>query len=368
MAAQPIRILHIVHALGYGGMESRIARLARGLPRPAHAVSVLSLKAPTTGALELPPGTAHEIFPVPPGLHPKILLGLAAAVRRGKYDVVHTHNWSSMFYGILAGRLARVPLVLHGEHGLNRDDLGGIPWKRLWAQRVLARLAHHLVPVNKVIAAHVKAHWKLADKDMTVIPNGVDLKRFAPVPRPAGEAFTLGMIGRLDDVKDIGCALGALAMLDKGVRLILVGDGPKADALAAEARTLGVADRVEFAGSRADVEAWYPRFDAYLNTSVYEGMCNTLLEGMACGLPLIASRVPGNAAWLREGENALFFPPGDANALAGRIRELRADPAGRAAMGARNRARAEAEYDNAGFLDAYAGLYARLLAGRRRVS
>lgn len=384
MADGPVRILHIVHALGIGGMESRIARLARGLPRDRFRVSILSLKAaPASAALELPEGVEHRLHPMPPGLHPRRLLGLAAAVRAGAYDIVHTHNWSSMFYGIAAGRLAGVPLVIHGEHGLNREDLAGIPFKRLWAQRILARLAHHIVPVNGVIAAHVRRAWKLDGRRMTVIPNGVDLARFRPAApaaqssgagrRGSGVSLALGMVGRLDDVKDIGCALRALkALRDRGqgesVRLILVGGGPKQGDLEAEAARLGVAGQVEFAGPRMDVEAWYPRFDLYLNTSVYEGMSNTLLEAMAAGLPLIASRVPGNADWLREGENARFFRPGDAEDLADAIAALGGDAAARASMAAANRKRAESEFDNRGFLAAYADLYARLRAGGRAKS
>ncbi|HKP97241.1 MAG TPA: glycosyltransferase family 4 protein [Fibrobacteria bacterium] len=372
MAMPRIRILHIVHSLGYGGMESRIARLARGLPRETHEVEVLSFKAASTGKLELAAGVPHRLFPIPSGLHPLLLLRLALAVRRGGYDIVHTHNWSSMFYGVAAAALARGPVVVHGEHGLNRSDLSGIPWKRLAAQRVLARIADWIVPVNGVIAAHVRKAWRLDDSRMTVIPNGVDLERFAPAPPgPAPEGFALGMVGRLDDVKDIGCALRAVRLLidqgkGEGLRLILVGEGPMRERLGALAAETGVADRVEFAGARSDVEAWYPRFHLYLNTSVYEGMCNTLLEAMACGLPLVASRVPGNAAWLKETENGLFFEAGDARGLAGCIEALRADPHARGAMGRRNRLRAETEFDNRRFIEAYAGLYARLLANRDR--
>lgn len=380
MGDGPVRILHIVHALGIGGMESRIARLAHGLPRDRFRVSLLSLKTPSTGALKLPEGVDHRLHPMPPGLHPRRLLGLAAAVRSGAYDIVHTHNWSSMFYGIAAGRLAGVPLVIHGEHGLNREDLDGIPFKRLWAQRVLARLIDHIVPVNEVIAAHVRKAWKLDGRGMTVIPNGVDLARFRPLPSRArtsdpdpGASLTLGMVGRLDDVKDIGCALRAVKLLldrgqGEGLRLVLVGSGPKQADLEAETGRLGLSGLVEFAGARTDVENWYPRFDIYLNTSVYEGMSNTLLEAMAGGLPLIASRVPGNAAWLREGENARFFAPGDAEGLAGAIASLRADKEARISMGERNRKRAEADFDNRGFLAAYADLYARLRAPGRAKS
>jgi glycosyltransferase involved in cell wall biosynthesis len=356
-----LRILHIVQSLGYGGMESRIARLARGLDKEAYQVDLLSLRRASAGQVELPPGTNHIFFPIPSGLHFLRLLRLAWLIRKGRYDIVHTHNWSSMFYGIAAATLALRPLIVHGEHGLNRSDLGGVPFKRLMAQRLLARLADWIVPVNAVISAHVRAAWKLDGKKLTVIPNGVDLARFRPSENPPTKGFVLGMVGRLDDVKDIGCALRALRLLNdggkgSGLRLLLIGDGPMKDKLEAQAHELGVSAQVEFAGARRDVEAWYGRFNLYLNTSVYEGMCNTLLEAMACGLPLVASRVPGNEAWIT-GANALFFEAGKAEDLAARIAELMADSAGRAAMGARNRARVEGEFDNRRFLETYAGLY-----------
>ena len=358
----PVRILHILQSLGFGGMENRIARLARGLDPKRFEVEVLVLR-PSAGAeVDLGPARRH-VFPIPPGLHPLRLLALARFIRRGGYDVVHTHNWSSMLYGLLAGWLARRPLLFHGEHGLNRSDLAGIPWKRLWAQRLLARLPDALVPVNDVIAAHMAEKWRLPRRSLSVIYNGVDLERFRPAAAPAG--FVLGMVGRLDDVKDVGCALEALALARAEgapeARLILVGDGPMAASLAARAAALGISDAVEFAGARRDVPDWYGRFHLYLNTSVYEGMSNTLLEAMACGLPLAVSRVPGNAAWLREGENAAFFAPGDARGLADRILALRADPGAREAMGRRNRERAVAEFDNRRFLSEYSAFYARLL-------
>jgi glycosyltransferase involved in cell wall biosynthesis len=368
MSDAPLRILHIVHSMGFGGMESRIARLARGLPSATHRVEVVSFKPAQGGQVDLGPDVPHRLYPIPSGLHPRLLWGLARLVKAGRYDIVHTHNWSSMFYGIAAARLAGVPLIMHGEHGLNRSDLEGIPWKRLWAQRLLARLAHWIVPVNGVIAAHARGAWKLDGSRMTVIPNGVDLARFAPAPPPSG-GFTIGMVGRLDAVKDIGCALRALAVLMEkgrgdGIRLVLVGEGPARAELEAEAARLGVAGQVDYAGARPDVETWYGRFHLYLNTSVYEGMSNTLLEAMACGLPLVVSRVPGNADWLAEGGNALFFEAGDAAGLAEAIDRLRRDGDARAGLGKRNRARVEAEFDNARFIRTYIGLYARLTGGR----
>src|SRR5436190_1674520 len=82
-------------------------------------------------AADVPPPVPPERnfqFAIPPGLHPRRLWALSRFIRAGGYDIVHTHNWSSMFYGVLAGRLAGRPLILHGEHGLNFEDLRGPGW------------------------------------------------------------------------------------------------------------------------------------------------------------------------------------------------------------------------------------------------
>ena len=110
------------------------------------------------------------------------------------------------------------------------------------------------------------------------------------------------------------------------------------------------------------MEAWYPRFSVFVNSSHYEGMSNTLLEAMASGLPLLASRVEGNASWLEEGRDDLFFPPADAEELARRMAELALDAALRARMGAANRLRVEREFDNARFLSRYVEIYRGLAA------
>lgn len=360
-----IRILHVVHAMGFGGMEGRIRRLAQGLSRDAFQVDVLSLRPGEGAAQPLPEGCRHFAYEIPPGLHPLRLLGLARFIRAGGYDFVHTHNWSSMFYGMLAGRLALRPRLVHGEHGLKFEDVGAVHRKRLLAQRALAAMAHRLVPVNPVIAAHIAEAWGVRGDKVRVIVNGVDLARFpAPAAYPAGPAdkLVVGTVARLDKVKNLETLLAAFARAAAArppgtSELILVGDGPERGPLAAKARALGVEAMVRFAGESANVTEWYGRFTVYVNCSVYEGMSNTLLEAMASGLPVAASRVPGNAAWLADGEDALLFDPLDADALAAALLRLAGNADLRARMGRGNRERAEREFDNAGFLRAYEELY-----------
>jgi glycosyltransferase involved in cell wall biosynthesis len=343
--------------------------LAAGLPAFGFEVHVVSLRPLQTGALALPEGCRAFHHDIPSGLHPLRLLALARFIRAGGYDFVHTHNWSSMFYGVLAARLALRPRVLHGEHGLNFEDLGKPPpSRRRMAQRLLASLCHRIVAVNAVIARHVERWWGAHPPRVVILPNGVDLARFRAVPaRPPGGPVVFGTVARLAKVKNLDGLLRGFALLRRNhpglaARILLVGEGAERPALEALARELGISAEVEFAGEHEDVEAWYPRFSAFVNSSHYEGMSNTLLEAMASGLPLLASRVEGNASWLEEGRDALFFPPADAEALARRMAELALDPALRARMGAANRLRVEREFDNARFLSRYVEIYRGLAA------
>jgi glycosyltransferase involved in cell wall biosynthesis len=176
-------------------------------------------------------------------------------------------------------------------------------------------------------------------------------------------------VARFDKVKNLDALIRAFARFIDGAppvpaRLVLVGDGPLRAELEAQARASGVADKVDFPGESADVPSWYGRFSVFVNCSHYEGMSNTLLEAMACGLPLAASAVRGNAEWLKDGENAAFFAPGDEEGLAGALRILAADPSARARMGRENRARVEREFSNATFLARYAALYRELLPAK----
>ncbi len=354
-----IRILHIVRNLEVGGMEGRVARLARGLSLDRFRIHIVGLKQASGRIVDLPSDVPYEVETIPPGLHWEALRRLSRRIRQGGYHIVHTHNWPTMLYGIVAARLARTPVVFHGEHGL--ESAQNIPWKRRVAQSLLARMATHVVAVNNSIGKAVQVGWKLPQSRISVLNNGVDLIRFHPSPEPPS-IFTIGTVGRHVPVKDLPCLLRAFALLRQALspqpcRLILVGDGPLSPALREMARDLDVTQDVEFAGDSRTPEAFYPRFSVYANTSVYEGMSNTLLEAMASGLPLVASDVAGNRDWLREGENALFFPSGNAEALSQVFLRLAKEPPLLSDMATKNRQRAEDDFDNQGFLKKYAALY-----------
>ncbi|HEX6707442.1 MAG TPA: glycosyltransferase [Albitalea sp.] len=362
MPAEKVRVLHIFRCLELGGLENRILRLAKGLDPQEFQVDFLTFRKTPFAPLEPPPSTRHTLFEVAPGLHPQRLLALSRFIRDGRYDIVHTHNWSVMFYGILAARLAGVPRVFHGEHGMDLENLHHTSWKRLLAQKALARMADRVVCVNEFVADHNKSKWRMGEDKFRVIHNGVDIGRFQPRAESGSPTVTIGTVGRMVAVKDYPTLLRAFRLLldrlpGRDLRLLVVGDGPERQALGELAGQLGIAERVDFPGELRKPEDGYRRMDLFVNTSRFEGMSNTILESMACGLPVIASAVPGNQIWLTRESNALFYEVGNAQSLADRMRELVDDPAAMAALGRKNRARVERDFDNQVFLKTYRQTY-----------
>lgn len=362
-----IRILHVVQRLGVGGMEKRILRLCEGLDDSTYEVHAVSLR-PTDGAMIDWPRDRHHFYPIEPGFHLKRLLGLARLMREGGYDIVHSHNWASMLYGVVAGRMARVPVVLHGEHGLNDADRKGIPFRRELAASLIAHLATRIVAVNEFIRRQSLERWSLPDSRVVSIPNGVDLTRFVPKSknRNAASEIVIGTVARFDPIKNMPCIIRGFDLFRQRVpslkaRLVLVGDGPLRSDMQNLAASLGCAECVDFPGEIKNPEEWYPRFDIFLNGSFSEGMSNTILEGMACGLPVVASDVPGNHAWLEEGVNAIFFESDNPEELAQGLVKLAASEDMLYGIGEANRALVESKYDNRDFILRYDNLYQQLL-------
>jgi glycosyltransferase involved in cell wall biosynthesis len=127
------------------------------------------------------------------------------------------------------------------------------------------------------------------------------------------------------------------------------------------ASSLSCAPDIQFPGETNNPEELYSRFDIYINGSFSEGMSNTILEGMACGIPVIASDVPGNRAWLESDINAIFFQSDNAQQRSHKLTTLADDPARLKRMGNENRRRAQLSYDNREFILRYDQLYQQLL-------
>ena len=206
--------------------------------------------------------------------------------------------------------------------------------------------SEHVIAVSSAVAEHARRLGR-GDRPMTVIPNGVDTAVFHPSPEPRPLGKTVLFVGRLVSNKGPQTLVEAAPEVLKrhqDARFLFLGEGPLHKALRRRTRSLGIDQNVAFLGTRSDVAEIMRGAALLARPSTLEGMPLTVLEGMASGLPVVATPVGGTPELVSDGVNGRLVPPGDSNALASRIIELLDDPHLAAEMGRHGRQRAAAGY------------------------
>jgi len=365
----PIRVMHVVDVLALAGMEYGVIKVVNRLPETIQpSICCLRHQDDVTRAV-LDPRVPVVALRKRTRRNYGLIGVLASVFRRERIDVVHSHNWQTYMYAVLGARLAGVPVVIHGEHG---HDEAAPSARRLWVKRRIAPLVTRFVAVSANLARELEEEWGIARERIASIPNGVDADLFRPEADRAAIRRQLSLssedevvihVGGLRPVKDHRTLIRAFAVARRtrpAARLVIVGsDSDRAlraelDALALE---LGFADAVRFTGVRRDVPALLAASDLYVNSSLYEGMSNTILEAMAAGKPVLATAVGGNVDLVRDGATGFLVPAQDAEAMGERMAALLADPALRCRVGEAGRAYVETNHGMQRMVDTYAELY-----------
>jgi glycosyltransferase involved in cell wall biosynthesis len=357
-----LRVIHVALQLDTGGMERLLVEFARHCDAQRYALRFVSLGSRGAVAEELEGlGWPVTCLGARPGLRPAIGYRLARLFRDHGADVVHVHNTKPLLYAAPAARLARTGAVVYTRHGQRRGATG----RQDALFRMAARCADRIVCVSDD-AARLCGNEGVRPGTVRTIPNGIDVERFCSREPCAGGPAVF--VGRLSSEKDVQTLLRAMALVVQrrpSFRLAIAGDGPCAADLKMLSESLGLGPHVQFLGEVRDVPALYSQASMFILSSVTEGLPLTVLEAMACGLPVVATRVGGTPEAVVDGTTGVLVPPGEPAALAEAILRIAADDELARRMGAAGRRRAEANSDVRTMVGRYESLYQEIL-GRER--
>ncbi len=377
----PPLIAHVVYNFGVGGLENGVVNLINRLPasRWRHAVIALTQVAPAMRARVARPDVTYVSLDKRPGHLYPLYPRLVRLFRELRPSIVHTRNLAAL-EAVVPARVARVAAVVHGEHGRDASDLDGRNVRYLWTRRLFSPFVSRYVALSAELQRYLAGRVGIAPSRITQIINGVDTASFAPRgrERPAIDGcpfadrrhFIVGTVGRLDAVKDqTNLARAFVSALRRHpgarerLRLVVVGDGPLRDEVL---RVLAGADATAYAwlaGERHDVADVMRGLDCFVLPSLAEGISNTLLEAMASSLPVIATRVGGNAELMEEGLTGRLVPRADPEALATEMLRYFDDPQLARRHGGAGRSLVEKRFSLDLMVRRYDELYASVLRG-----
>jgi sugar transferase (PEP-CTERM/EpsH1 system associated) len=299
-----IHIVHYVWGFHTGGMENGVVNLINNLPADSYRHSIICQKGydPAFFARIQHPAVAIYDIHKKEGIDLRLFWRLATLLWRLKPDVFHTRSLGTM-EGHLIATLLGIPLRVHGEHGWDVSDFGGTNVKYQKLRRLLKRFVHRFVALSSEAEQYLLDKIGVDTSRLQRICNGVDLSRFEGFEKTEQDraTFVFGTVGRMAVVKNQPLLLEAFIQLLQRcpvqapqLRLLLVGDGVLREEMEQRALSAGVAAQVEFTGNSEQVPLMLQRMHVFVLPSIAEGISNSILEAMASGLPVIASRVGGN--------------------------------------------------------------------------
>ena len=366
----PVRILHAHSTFGHGGKEARAVQLMNAFGAAAEHVVISASPGELGAAKALDPSVKVEFPSDAPSLTG--IPGLPRLFRLSRYmrrfDLVLTYNWGA-FDAVMARYLfakgMNLPPLIHHEDGFNQDEADELKTRRNLYRRLGLAAAHRLVVPSARLEAIARKAWAQPPARVARIANGIDVRRYSGPPaqempglekRP-GEVV-IGTVAGLRAVKNLPRLVRAFAaMTSPNARLVIVGTGPESERIAAEARRLGVADRLIMPGFLAEPARWIGRFDIFALSSDSEQFPISLVEAMAAGLPAVSTAVGDVAQMVADDNRPLIVEAEDEAAFAAALDSLADRPDLRRAIGRANREKAAAEYDEAGMIATYARLY-----------
>lgn len=367
MKSPGLSIAHVVLSLDVGGLERVVATLATAQHAAGNRVAVYCLDRAGALAGPLPQAgiAVHTVGRSARGFDPAAVLRLARMLRADGVHIVHCHNYGALVYGALAARLVRGARVVYTVHGAVTSS------RRSTARFLKLGIVHEVVFVSSHARSVGREAWVAENSHVHTILNGVDLSSFAGPNAGAAAAVrrahsipedapVCGIVARLTEAKDHKNLFAAVAIareMQPALHCLVVGDGELREALERDVTARGLSAAVRFTGARENVRDYLDAMDVFVLSSVTEGLAMTLLEAMAAALPVVATRVGGNAEVVEDGITGKLVPASNPKALAGAITGMLENRDAAHAMGNAGRERVEQRFSLEAMQRQYQAVY-----------
>jgi glycosyltransferase involved in cell wall biosynthesis len=362
-------ILYLITATNAGGTEKALWELVRRLDPARFTAHVCSLKKPGLFGPRMAAAAAgfHTLELVESGGLTAALnflpacIGLARLVRRVRPDIIHSFLFRANICGRLAGRLLGVPIVISS---LRVTEAGILPHL---VDRMTEAMVDTYTAVSEAVRLEAIARAGINPEKIITIPNGIECP---DLPPPTGDqgVFKIALLGRFHRQKGHAVLLHALKLLagqEPPVQAYLYGEGPDEGALKKMTADLGIENLVRFMGLVDTAAQAMAGMDAMVLPSLWEGMSNAVLEAMAAGKPVVASRIAGMDELVQDGRTGLLCAPGNAGELAAALLSLARDRQRARAMGEAGWRLAREKFSIAATVAATVGLYDELRCSKK---
>ncbi|SES62622.1 sugar transferase, PEP-CTERM/EpsH1 system associated [Nitrosomonas marina] len=378
MQSTPL-IAHVIHRLGVGGLENGLVNLINSIPSSRYRHAIICLEGYTDFRNRI---TQDDIKIIAlnkrQGYDLKLYLKLFSVLRELKPDIIHTRNLAALEAQLIAA-VARIKRRVHSEHGRDITDLKGENFKYNMLRRVIYPFVGHFITVSKDLESWLTCLLNVSPERISQIYNGVDNRRFSPgmanhcQQGPKGfftdNAFIIGSVGRMEAVKDYPNLVRAFLLILKNnpearkrLRLMIVGDGSTRNECLDIVREAGIDNFVWLPGERSDIPELMRMMDLFVLPSLAEGISNTILEAMSCGLPVVATRVGGNTELVDEKSNGKLVASGNTTELASAILDYYMTPELARAQGISARQKIESEFSMKAMTNNYLGVYDQVMS------
>jgi glycosyltransferase involved in cell wall biosynthesis len=335
-----MNILLLTNHLNVGGITSYVYSLACGLKTKGHSVYIGSSAGETLpkfmeqgiGFIPLPLKTKAEISPSVA----VSLVKLLPQIKEKKINILHANTRVTQVLACLSGKFSGVPFV-STCHGF---------FKTRFSRRIFPCWGQEVIAISQQVKEHLLNDFRVNEKNIRVIHNGIDIKRFAAhdpqskaeakIKLRIGKGPATGIVARLSDVKGHIYLIEAMKKVLRDfpdAQLVIAGDGKMKDSLVSLSGRLGIEKSVFFIPTLADTLTVLSALDLFVLPSLKEGLGLSLMEAMACSICVIGSNIGGIKTLIRDGYNGILVEPKDVHGLYLAISGLLKDPAKMQALG-----------------------------------